>query len=286
MFRNASEVYCSAGLLLCAFCAIGPILDAQEAAVMNGAQAVRFEQSPGFFHYVVFCRTPKQFMAQMPPAKLPPDSLEYGLCWYADVSRMVGGSGSQQKADGRIVVSEHHVRFIPRDPQSADLYVDLPREQVELKHEPGQADASLEGKGQALSFRFSKLCPTCAPGTPTPAGLASAALLDQEFALLDETIRQFSSGWRQIYRISSGAAPVDPASQIRRRVPLRPPRRATARPVKPRPSPPLPLSRTQPQPPAVHPPTVHGDPASEAGQDCVGSRRWAAAEKGFARLSD
>src|SRR5947209_5726473 len=140
-----------AGALPYALCAIGPVLEAQQAAVMNGAQAIRFEQSPGYFHYVVFCKTPRQFMAQMPPAKLPPDSTEYGLCWYADALMRISGSASAQKADGKLVISEHHVRFIPRDPLAAELYVDLPREQMELKHEPGQANASLEGKGQALN---------------------------------------------------------------------------------------------------------------------------------------
>ena len=126
MFRML-RLYVNAGLPLCAFCAIGPTLDAQEAAVMNGAQAVRFEQGPGFFHYVVFCRTPKQFMAQAPPAKLPPESLEYGLCWYVNGSVSRGNAVSPE-ADGRLVISPQHVRFIPANPLSGDTYTDLHRE--------------------------------------------------------------------------------------------------------------------------------------------------------------
>jgi TonB family protein len=206
------RIFVRAGLLLCAFCAMGPILDAQEAAVMNGAQAVRFEQGSGFFHYVVFCRTAKQFTAQMPPAKMPPDSLEYGLCWYVNASLSRGNAVSPE-VDGQLVISPNHVRFMPRNPQSAETYADLHPDQVELKHDPGQPYGILQSHDLVFRFQFSKLCLTCAPGTPTPAGLASAALLDQEFALLDETIRHFSSGWRQIYRISSGAAPVHVTSR-------------------------------------------------------------------------
>jgi len=202
------------GLLLLGLLHALPSLRAQEPARMNGAQAVRFEQNTGFFHYVAFCRTPREFMArlptgkQMPEAKLPPEATEYALCWYVSGSRAAGGKGSQD-VDGRLVVSEHHVRFVPGEPRFADAYADLPREQTAVKHEAGQPDATLVGKGLAFSFRFSKLCLTCAPGTPAPPGVASPALLDQEFALLDETILHFYSGWRQIYRLSSGA-PADP----------------------------------------------------------------------------
>lgn len=170
---------------------------------MNGAQAVRFEQSPGFYNYVAFCRTPKEFSAQMPAAKSPPDQVEYGLCWYVSGFKAAGGNAATPGAEGKIVVSEHHVRFIPRDPQAASLYMDLPREQVELKHEPGQPYATLQGKGAAFGFRFSKLCLSCAPGTQPPAGSAPA-LLEQEFGLLDASIRRFYPAWRQIYAMSGG----------------------------------------------------------------------------------
>jgi protein TonB len=79
--------------------------------------------------------------------------------------------------------------------------MDLPREQVELKHELGQQYATLLGKGQVFNFRFSKLCLACAPGTPpTPGG--DPALLDQEFSLLDAGIRHFYPAWRQIYQMN------------------------------------------------------------------------------------
>jgi TonB family protein len=173
---------------------------------MRGAQAVRFEQSPGFFNYIAFCKNAKEFSAQMPAPKLPADKSEYALCWYVDGSKANG-----TKVDGRIVVSDHHVRFMPGDPQFADTYVDLPREQVAVQHQAGQPNAILVGKDVSFSFRFSKLCPTCAPGSPAPPGVVPV-LLDRNFALLDETILHFSSGWREIYRLSSGA-PADSRSQ-------------------------------------------------------------------------
>jgi TonB family protein len=219
MLRMLRIVVCI-GLLLSGLLFEKPALQAQEAATMNGAKAVRFEQSPGFFNYISFCVTPKDFLAQMPEAKLPGDKLEYGLCWYVDKSK--AGSSA---VEGKLVVSEHHVRFVPDNPQFADAYIDIPREQAAVKHEVGQNEATLVGKGQTLSFRLSKLCLTCAAGTPTPPGVAPA-LLDQDFALLEETILHYYSGWRQIYHLSSGT-PVDSRNQGGNSVASAEPRSAT-----------------------------------------------------------
>lgn len=197
------------GLMLSGLLLDQPVLHAQEPTTMNGAQAVRFEQSPGFFNYIVFCKTPQDFLAQMPDAKLPSGKMEFGLCWYVDGSK-AGGAASRE-VGGRLVVSEHHVRFVPNDPQFADTYLDLPRDQAAVKHDAGQISGTLVGKGQTFRFRLSKLCGTCAAGTPAPAGVVPA-LVDQDFALLDETILHYYSGWRQIYRLSSGA-PADSLPQ-------------------------------------------------------------------------
>ena len=224
MLRNGVCI----GLLLSGLLFEISALDAQEPAVMNGAQAVRFEQSPGFYNYVAFCRTPKEFSAQIPAAKSPADQLEYGLCWYASGSRTGGGNAATEGADGKIVISEHHVRFIPRDPRAASLYMDLPREQVELKHESGQPQAVLQGKDVAFSFRFSKLCLSCAPGTPPTPGSAAPALLDQEFGLLNFSIQRFYPAWRQIYEMSGGKGgePPSPAKVARSASPAAPHRAA------------------------------------------------------------
>jgi TonB family protein len=193
-------------LFLCGLVHDGPMLRSQEPATIESQQAVRFEQSPGYFNYAAFSRTPKEFSAQIPKSGLPLDQIEFGIGWYvtATVTRTTGAS---PEVDGRIVVSPHHVRFITRNPQFADEYVDFPRGEVEFKHSPGEPDASLRSKDIVLNFRFTKICLTCAPGTPVPPG-SNAALLDREFALLGETLMQFESGWRTTYRLSKGA-PVD-----------------------------------------------------------------------------
>jgi TonB family protein len=188
----------------------GRILRAQEPATIDSQPAVRFEQSPGYFNYAAFCRTPKEFSAQIPKSGLPLDKIEFGIGWYvtATVTRTAGTS---PEVDGRIVVSAHHVRFMPRNPQFADTYVDFPPGDVELRHSIGQPNASLRSKDTIVNFRFSKICLTCAPGTPVPPG-SHDALLDREFALLGETLTQFESGWRTTYRLSKGV-PVDSPSR-------------------------------------------------------------------------
>jgi TonB family protein len=188
----------------------GLLLFAQEPATIDSQPAVRFEQSPGYYHYLAFCRTPKAFTAQVPKPGVPLDAIEFGLGWYvkASVTRSAGAtSGASPEVDGRIVVSAHHVRFMPRDPQFADQYVDIPRDEVELAHSPGQPGGWLRSKDIVVSFRFSKICLSCAAGTPVPPG-SNAALVDREFALLDETLTRFESGWRKTYRMSKGE-PVD-----------------------------------------------------------------------------
>ncbi len=201
MFRMLRIYICAAAVLLSESYVLRPILHAQEPSVISGDQAVRFEQSPGFFHYAALCRTAKEFMAQMPAPKLSPEVTESAVCWYVKGSR----SGAPE-ADGKLVISAHHVRFMPHGPRAAALYADLGPEEVELKHDPGQPYATLQSKDLVFTFRFSKLCPECAPGTAVTSGFVPA-LLDQEFGLLEAGIRHFDSGWKQVYRLSSG----DPA---------------------------------------------------------------------------
>ena len=205
-----------AGLLFCELFLEGATLSAQEPAVISGYQAVRFEQSPGFFHYAALCRTPTEFSAQIPPIKLPKEVTESAVCWYVKASRIRSGGTDDPspEADGKLVISAHRVRFMPHNPQAADLYADLQRERVELKHQTGDAYATIGSADSVYSFRFSKLCPSCAPGTTIAPGFNSA-LLDQEFGLLDESLRNFQSGWKKIYQLSSGV-PVEtqPRTQV------------------------------------------------------------------------
>jgi TonB family protein len=194
------------GLLFCELFHQPATLYPQEPAEIFGYQAVRFEHSPGFFHYAALCRTPTEFSAQIPPNKLPKEVTESAVCWYVKASRIrsAGKDDATPESDGKLVVSAHHVRFMPHNPQFADLYADLQPERLELQHQPGDAYATLGGEDFAFKFRFSKLCLSCPPGTPIAPGF-KPALLDQEFGLLDESLRNFQSGSKKIYQLSSGA---------------------------------------------------------------------------------
>ena len=151
------------------------------------------------------CRTATEFKAQIPPNRLPREMTESAVCWYVMGSRTRAGAGAKDgpaAADGKLIVSEHHVRFIPHDASLANLYMDLHPQEIEMKHDPGQPFASLGTREILFNFRFSKLCPTCARGTPIPAGL-NAALLEQEFKLVADSLKNFHSGWSRIYALSS-----------------------------------------------------------------------------------
>ncbi len=193
------------GLLLCGLFQQEAFLRAQEPAFISGDGAVRFEQAPGFFHYAALCRTATEFSAAIPPARLPRESTESAVCWYVKATKMRNDGGKvdgSPMVDGKLVISAHHVRFIPHDPQFADLYVDFHPEETELMHQPGQPFAAVGTTKVLVGFRFSKLCLTCAPGTPIPAGTVPA-LLDQEFQLVQEGIKHFDAGYRRIYALSA-----------------------------------------------------------------------------------
>jgi protein TonB len=183
----------------------GWIVSAQEPATIDNEPAVRFEQAKGYFHYAAFCRTPKEFSAQAPKSGLPLDQIEFGIGWYVKATVMRAAGGASPEIDGRIVISPHHVRFMPANPESADQYFDLPRADAELKRSPGQSGAVLHGNDVVVKFQFRKICLTCASGTPVPPG-ESAPLVEQEFALFDDTLKNFESGWRKTYRLSKGGS--------------------------------------------------------------------------------
>ncbi len=192
------------GLLLCGLLQEEAILRAQEPAFISGDEAVRFEQSPGFFHYAALCRTATGFSATKPPARLPRESTEAAVCWYVMGTKMRNDGGKVDGSplvDGKLVLSAHHVRFIPHDPQLADLYVDFHPEETELLHHPGQEFGALGTTKILVAFRFSKLCLSCAQGTPIPAG-SNPALVDQEFQLVQDGIKHFDSSYRRMFLVS------------------------------------------------------------------------------------
>ena len=189
----------------------GLIVFTQEPATIDSEPAVRFAHGNGYFHYAAFCRTPKDFSAQMPKPGLPVDQIEFAIGWYVKASVTRASGGASPEIDGRIVVSPHHVRFIPANPQLANQYADLLRTDAVLKYTAGQSEASLQGKDVVVKFQFRNICLTCAAGAPAPSA-ENAPLVEQEFALLDDTIAHFESGWRKTYRLSKGDS-IDLASE-------------------------------------------------------------------------
>ena len=188
--------------LLCGLLSGVERVRAQEPATIDSEPAVRFQQSSGYYNYAAFCRTPKDYSAQLPKNGLPLDQIEFGIGWYVKASVTHAG-GVSPEIDGRIVVSPHHVRFMPADPQNAGHYVDIPRNEAELQHSRGEPGGSLRGKDAVVRFELRKICLTCGSGAAAPAE-GNGALLDQEFALLNDTISHFESGWRTTYRMSKG----------------------------------------------------------------------------------
>lgn len=131
------------GVLLSGFLDYRRAFAGQEPAVIGGDKAVRFEQSPGFFHYAALCRTLTESTHQIPAPNLPPEITEPAVCWYVKTVVTRGSGQVSPEADGKLVISAHHVLFVPRSMQYEDLYVDLPPDQVQLDHQPRSASRTL-----------------------------------------------------------------------------------------------------------------------------------------------
>jgi protein TonB len=164
---------------------------AQEPALFSPGlavpiHAVRYEENPGYFHYVVPCR-------QFAGGKLEP-----ALCWPVNAIRlrMVDGKLEQSAmVSGTLTVSATQVRFIPQNQQDMEFSQAIAISEVSYTHQPGHGFAILGGKDQGFEFGFVNFCAGCQAGA---APLGPAAQLEPEFSNVADSLQHFDSFYGRI----------------------------------------------------------------------------------------
>ena len=182
-------------LFLLPLLGVPALMTAQEPVFFSGIRALRFEESPGFYHYLYPCKSPVDFHAEMPKIDPFATALEPAICWPINALKMVKVNDKYESSPavpGQLVVAEHNIRFLPNDQKLADRYADLIPAQTRFEHTPGQNFGFFGVEGAFFKFGFSNLCPACADGTTVPP-IANPAKLESEFALIADSLKHFDS---------------------------------------------------------------------------------------------
>lgn len=175
-------------------------VSAQDPAFIGGNKALRFEESPGVFHYLYSCMTGREMMRLPQIAAKLNGATETAVCWPATALRAKKNGTSYDASpvmQGLIVTSAHDFRFIPNDIKNADLYADYRPEEIDVQHKPGEAFAFFGTKDVFFKFGFANFCAACESGT-TPPPTKDTAQLDREFELLRDSIRHFEALSQQV----------------------------------------------------------------------------------------
>jgi protein TonB len=183
-----------AAFFLCLAAGI-PAAHAQEPALFFSGlsapmHAVRYEENPGFFHYVVPCR-------QFAGGKLEP-----ALCWPVSAVRLrlIDGKLDQSAmVQGIVTVSATQVRFIPQEQKDMEFSKAIATSEVLYRHQPGQAFAILGVGDYGLQFGFSNYCVSCQAGA---VPLGPAAQLEPEFSNVADSLQHFDSVYGRIRDIA------------------------------------------------------------------------------------
>ena len=178
---------------------------AQEPAYAAGYPAVRFEQSPGVFHYIYACQPTREMALLAQIAAKPAANPEPALCWPVWALRMSKNGASFNASpviNGRLMLTAHNLRLIPNLVKDADLYAEFRPEEIAVEHKPGEAFAFFGTKDVFFKFGFANLCTGCENGKPVPP-TTNTAQLDKEFEMLRDSIRHFETAQQQISAMSA-----------------------------------------------------------------------------------
>ncbi len=186
---------------------LGPpaLVAAQEPFFLSSTQALRFEESPGFYHELYPCKSLVEFQAEMPKFDPFATWLEPAICWPVSALKMVKVNGKFESSPavwGRLVVAEHNIRFLPHDQKLADRYADLIPAETRFEHEPGQNFAFFGNDSAFFKFSFANLCPACTAGTTVPP-VGNTAQLESEFALVNDSLKHFDSTLKHVQDLAT-----------------------------------------------------------------------------------
>jgi TonB family protein len=179
------------------------------SGILDGAkQAVRYEQKPGFFHYVIPC---KQYISD------GRFETEVALCWPVNAIRlrMVDGKLDVSPAfQAVLTVSAAQFRLIPLNQKDMELRLNNPAAQTEFSFKPGANTAFVGSKSIGYKFGFANVCISqCTPGA-NPLDPSKVTQLNTEFSNVSESLKAFDSVYSRMRAMALRVRfSVDPANQ-------------------------------------------------------------------------
>ena len=169
---------------------------AQEPALFNGdfvtGQAIRYEEAPGFYHYVIPC---KQIISEGRY-----DS-EVALCWPVNAIRLKVVDGKldmSRPSQGTLTISATQLRFIPKSATDMDLWFSAPLNQVDLADNPGPVTAIIGSKTAGYKFAFLNVCVLqCASGA-NPLDMSKTEQFKAEFRNVSDSLKNFGAVYQRV----------------------------------------------------------------------------------------
>lgn len=170
------------------------IVRAQEPAFLGGVHAIRYEEGPGYFHFVFPCR---QATGTSSPAGASgaPVNVQPALCWFVRMVKVTVVDGKTETApyvDGLWQVSATTIRFLPTDASDIAQKQEFATSQTAFHHDAGKPGGLLSSKelGYQFVFSFRTVCAGCKPGSPL-LDPGKGAQLDGEFADFGDSLKEF-----------------------------------------------------------------------------------------------
>jgi protein TonB len=194
------RLFAFVSIVLLALVSVTGCLRAQEPAFFSGTQAVRFEQNPGYFHFVYPCKSIAEYQAQMPKPDPFATGLEPAICWPVNALKMVKVNGKFESSPfvaGQLIVAEHNIRFIPSELKLTDRYFDIKPTEARFEHEAGKNFAFFGNNDVFYKFSFATVCPACTPGSSVPV-TSNPAQLEHEFSLVNASFKQFDAALKSV----------------------------------------------------------------------------------------
>jgi periplasmic protein TonB len=174
---------------------------AQEPAQYHNTAAVRFEEAPGYYHYIQTCIQAKddtyESLVEGEPA----------LCWAVVAIRLQAVNGKLEDEGrsviaGTLKVSKSLVSFIPGEPSAANPVKTFATTAVSFHHDIGQVVAFVGTPTLSYAFGLAAVCIRCVPGS-LAIDPAKTAQLDAEYALIDNSIKDFDGSLKRHLELSS-----------------------------------------------------------------------------------
>ena len=154
-------------------------------------QALRYEESPGVFHYIAPCA---QRIDESKPGQEP------ALCWPVNAIRLRKVEGKTQTSaavSGILTVSSARVRFIPLEWKDIEYWQEIPTADAQFVHLPGRSLATVISKDGGVGFGFSNFCSGCKTGVPALNPLKTSQL-DAEYGNVSDSLTGFDTVYRRV----------------------------------------------------------------------------------------